>query len=108
MEGTTVDQFLSRLDNPPVGLLKVDTEGFDIMVLEGAADEMAAGSIDLIVVECTFNLRGAPHVDALELIAMMRERRYDVVAAYSENVGRFVRGSGHSDVLFALSLKNTR
>lgn len=103
VEVTTVDDFLSKIGHPKVGLMKLDTEGFDVEVLRGSANAIAKGLIDLMVIECTFNPRGAPHVDALELIPIMRRYDYEVVAVYSSNIGRFVRGSGHSDILFARS-----
>lgn len=84
-------------------LLKIDTEGFDIRVIEGGSNAISQGQIDMIVAECTFNPRGAPHVDALELIELLRAKGFEVVAVYSENVGMFVRGSGYCDILFAKS-----
>jgi len=99
--GSTVDHFLASIGNPPVGLLKVDAEGYDIKVIQGASDCIARGAVDLAVVECTFNPRGAPHVDVLELLTTMRLLGFEVVAVYSENVGMFCRGSGYSDILFA-------
>ena len=101
VETITIDSFLEAHGWPEVGLLKIDTEGFDLHVLRGARDAFARGSIDAFVAECTFNPRGAPHVDAVDLIALSRQLGFQVVAVYSENVGRFCRGSGHSNILFA-------
>jgi FkbM family methyltransferase len=103
VEVTTVDGFLAEIGNPHVGLMKIDTEGFDMDVLRGSAHAIESGNIDLIVVECTFNPRGAPHVDVIEVVSFMRAAKYEVVAVYSSNVGVFVRGSGYSDILFARS-----
>jgi FkbM family methyltransferase len=99
--GDTLDGFLAGLGHPRVGLLKIDAEGYDLKVIEGASGCLARGAVDLAIVECTFNPRGAPHVDVLDLVPRMRQLDFEVVAVYSQNVGRFCRGSGYSDILFA-------
>lgn len=101
VETITLDSFLEAHGWPGVGLLKIDAEGFDLHVLRGAREAFARGSIDTFVAECTFNPRGAPHVDAVELMAMSRDLGFQVVAVYSEHVGMFCRGSGHSNIFFA-------
>jgi FkbM family methyltransferase len=101
VETITLDSFLEAHGWPGIGLLKIDTEGFDLHVLRGAREAFARGSIDTFVAECTFNPRGAPHVDVVELMAMSRQLGFQVVAVYSDHVGKFCRGSGHANVLFA-------
>lgn len=101
VETRTLDAVLSSLGWPEVGFLKIDTEGSDLKVLHGAAEALNRGLIDTVLIECTFNLRRAPHVDVIDVLKVMREKGFDVVSVYSENVGRFTRGSGHSNVLFA-------
>ena len=100
VETTTLDAVLDSMGWPAVGLLKIDTEGHDLKVIRGAQGALSRGLIDTVVVECTFNPRGAPHVDVLEILPTMRNFGYEVMAVYSENIGRFTRGSGHSNVLF--------
>jgi FkbM family methyltransferase len=99
--GQTLDRFIAGIGNPQIGLLKIDAEGYDIKVIQGASGCLARGTVDLAVVECTFNPRGSPHVDALDLLPRMRQLAFEVVAVYSQNVGKFCRGSGYSDILFA-------
>lgn len=48
---TTVDDFLAEHGIPRVALLKIDTEGFDIAVLRGAREAIAAKRISLIQFE---------------------------------------------------------
>jgi FkbM family methyltransferase len=48
---TTLDEFLAAHDIEQVAFLKVDTEGFDLKVLQGAAQAIAARRIKLIQFE---------------------------------------------------------
>lgn len=48
---TTLDEFLGKLMIPTVGMIKIDTEGFDLLVLRGAAESLRAGRIGIIQFE---------------------------------------------------------
>jgi FkbM family methyltransferase len=51
VEVVTLDQELSRLEIDHVDLLKIDAEGFDLNVLRGARDSLAAGRIEALQFE---------------------------------------------------------
>jgi len=51
VEVTTLDQWRDTMGNPFIDVLKVDAEGFDLHVLEGARESLDAQQIDLIVFE---------------------------------------------------------
>src|SRR5690349_10084337 len=99
---TTLDALVRNEGIERIGLLKIDTEGHDVTVLRGATESLRAGIIDLVLTECSWNPRpDAPHVDLVEMVQHLRGEGFEVVAAYSENVGNVIRGSGHANVLFA-------
>jgi FkbM family methyltransferase len=101
---TTVDAFLRAEGIERVGLLKIDTEGHDLRVLEGADTALRAGAVDLVLAECTWNPRErSPHVDGVDLVRHLRGAGFEVIASYSENVGNVIRGSAFANVLFARS-----
>lgn len=47
----TIDQFLQQSGLQNVAMVKIDTEGFDLLVLRGAANALRSGRIDLIQFE---------------------------------------------------------
>jgi FkbM family methyltransferase len=48
---STIDTFLAERNLTRIGLLKVDTEGFDINVLRGATEALRGGKIDIVQFE---------------------------------------------------------
>jgi hypothetical protein len=48
---TTVDDMMDKLRLQHLFLLKIDTEGFDILVLEGARKALTAHKIDVVLFE---------------------------------------------------------
>ena len=49
----TLDSILKDMQNPCISVLKIDTEGHDLRVLEGAQKTLDAGRIEFIQVETT-------------------------------------------------------
>ncbi|MCX5724504.1 MAG: FkbM family methyltransferase [Nitrospirae bacterium] len=47
----TIDQFVHRSEIQSVSMLKIDTEGFDLLVLRGAEQSLREGRIDLVQFE---------------------------------------------------------
>jgi FkbM family methyltransferase len=50
----TIDRFLTRADIAKVDILKVDTQGYDLQVLEGAEKSLRNGIIRCVIVELNF------------------------------------------------------
>jgi FkbM family methyltransferase len=71
---------------PPV-LLKLDVQGFELQVLDGAGT-LLPESVDYVVVECAFTqlYRGQPSFD--EVHAALGDRGYELVALVGQQVGR--------------------
>lgn len=71
----SLDEFLAQRANSHVSLLKVDTEGFDMSVLEGAARSLAEGLID--VVQFEYNWRWlANQASLLTVFNFMADKPY--------------------------------
>jgi len=96
----TLDETARSLGLSEVAFVKVDTEGHELSVLAGARQLLQEARIDLILIECTLNRRGAPHCDVCEILTVMRRYHYDVLGVYSYAEGRFIRGVGYCNVLF--------
>ena len=67
----TVDQFMQQIGVKAILMLKVDTEGFDLLVLKGAEKSLSDGIIELIQFEYNWRwlLNHACLRDVFELIA---------------------------------------
>lgn len=84
VEVTTVTDFCSENSIGYVSLLKVDTEGHDLKVLQGAASMLAASRIDFVQVEAGFGADNVTHVDFRDILAFMQERRYSLFGFYEQ------------------------
>lgn len=60
---TTLDQFSAKQGITHIDFLKIDTEGADLAVLQGAKAMLADMEIDLIQVECTVNNVNTRHIN---------------------------------------------
>lgn len=68
---TTVDIFLKETDIAEVSMMKIDTEGFDLLVLRGAENALNAGRIEVLQFEYNWRwlLNHASLRDVFDLIA---------------------------------------
>jgi FkbM family methyltransferase len=92
-----------------IDLLKSDTEGYELPVLEGALPLLEQARIRFILAECDFMTRPTdPHTYFPDLLAMLSPLGYRVVAFYTAGVDGqgwvwgnvlFMKGSARRDVL---------
>jgi FkbM family methyltransferase len=64
---TTVDSFVKDQGITGLDILKIDTEGFDLHVLRGAAETLRRGWIKVIMVECGLGRKNARFVPLNEM-----------------------------------------
>jgi FkbM family methyltransferase len=69
---------------PHIDLLKIDTQGFDLKVLQGAEKALAAKAISSILVELNFSPMYDGQARATELIDYLKERRFALVDFYEK------------------------
>jgi FkbM family methyltransferase len=96
----TVDEFCDSHGIGRIGLLKTDTEGHDVPVLQGAQNRLGSGRVDFILSECAFPGAGEDpthsHFDEIE--DYLVPFGYHVVSFYTGAVNE--RGWIWGDVLF--------
>jgi FkbM family methyltransferase len=87
VEVTTLDTYAGDSVSRQIDLLKIDTEGHEVAVLEGAEGLLSSGRISHVLAECEFE-RGPhePHGDFTEIFALLRGHGYNVVAFYCQGV----------------------
>jgi FkbM family methyltransferase len=81
----TVDEFLGKNDIASLNLLKTDTEGFDLEVLDGATDALATARIDVIVTEVGFHKEDRQHTSFSETHKFLEGFGYDLYGFYDQN-----------------------
>jgi FkbM family methyltransferase len=85
---TTVDELMSRLQWPQVDLLKIDTEGFDGRVLEGATNALAERRLGIIQFE--YNIQWALAGSTLgSVLDRLRANGYEVFALRAHSLAEF-------------------
>ncbi len=80
----TLDGFCARHALDRVGLLKIDTEGGDLAVLEGARDLLSHQKIDVIEVEAGMSPHNARHVPFEAFTAHLGARNYFLFGIYEQ------------------------
>lgn len=100
VELLTVDEFCTSRGIDQIGLLKTDTEGFDLQVLQGAETRLRNGSVDFILTECAFPgvEEDLPHSSFDEIQKYVVSLGYHVVSFYTNGVNEL--GWIWGDVLF--------
>lgn len=83
-EVTTVVDFCNENSITEVSLLKIDTEGHDLKVLEGAAAMLRDGRIGFVQVEAGFGLDNATHVDFRAILDFMQAYGYALFGFYEQ------------------------
>jgi FkbM family methyltransferase len=84
VELSTVDAEMEKHGLDRLHVLKVDVEGHEISVLEGADRALSEGRIDLILLEVRFGSSGGPWQTPLEdILEHLEPRGFRTMAAYT-------------------------
>jgi FkbM family methyltransferase len=102
VEVATVDQFASRRDLPLIDLLKIDVEGFELPVLEGAIQWLEQKRIRFVYAECVYAPHPhEPHTSFFDLHACLERHGFVFVCGYTQSFG-LKAGCSMGNVLYAL------
>jgi FkbM family methyltransferase len=95
VEIDTLDRISAAQGLPPVDLLKIDCEGYEMPILRGAATLLAAPGPRLVYCECEFHKNNGPHGDFFEIYQHLTPLGYKFVTLYTEGSGPdgFIFGS---------------
>ena len=92
VEIKTIDWFLTRYQINEIDLLKIDTQGYDLQVLQGASESFRRGSIKNVYVELNFLKLYENQADAQQITRFLTEHNFHLVDYYEK--------SRREDVLF--------
>ncbi|TNF04195.1 MAG: FkbM family methyltransferase [Deltaproteobacteria bacterium] len=84
VEVMTLGQFATNNAIKQIDLLKIDTEGLDLRVLQGAEDLLKDQKINLIQVEASMNSSNEFHVHQAEFIQYMDKLGYLLFGVYDQ------------------------
>jgi FkbM family methyltransferase len=82
VEMTTLDAFCRQTSVERIDLLKVDVQGFELSVLKGAHDTLAASKIGCIVLEISFIPLYQNQATFHDLTTLLATHRYDLMGFY--------------------------
>jgi FkbM family methyltransferase len=98
----SLDEYSRDGIDSTIDLLKIDTEGHELPVLEGASNLLERGLVKHILCECDFDpARNEPHGNFQHILAFLQPRNFRVVAFYCGGVDDV--GWHWGDVLFRYS-----
>lgn len=80
----TLDAVCESRNIPRISFLKVDTEGSDLGVLEGAATLLRAQRVDIVQVEAGMNGRNRHHVPFARFVELLEPMGYFLFGIYEQ------------------------
>lgn len=86
VEVRTVDEFVSQNKIERIDLLKIDTEGFDLIVLKGSQNILSAGKVPFVLVEVGFQPGDTRHVLFDEVQSYLAPMGYEVFGIYDQHL----------------------
>jgi FkbM family methyltransferase len=99
IEVRTLDEYAAEAIDGRIDLLKIDTEGHEVPVLEGGSGLLGAGRVAHVVAECEFEASPyGPHGNFRSILDFLHPLGFRVVAFYCEGVDDL--GWSWGDVLF--------
>lgn len=80
----TVDSMRIELAIPHIDLLKIDTQGFDLDVLQGSNDSLAQGRVSAVLVEMNFLPMYVGQANGKEIVSFLDDHGFNLVDYYEK------------------------
>lgn len=99
----TLDAYCKANSVKKIDLLKIDTEGYEINVIQGAKELISNGNISLVFCEVGFIKNDRRHTNFSELSEMLAANNYYFCGLYDVNNTEWSLGDTHGNALYAHS-----
>lgn len=96
----TIDNYCKKRKIIKIDLLKIDTEGYEFNVLEGANDMMSAGKISLIYCEIGILKKNLRNTNLGELTEWLAKKNYHFLGLYQMVTNGWKTGDYFGNALF--------
>ena len=96
----TLDHYCSTNKINKIDLLKIDTEGFELNVLKGAAGMIKAGKISFIYCETGFMKQNTRNTYFAELTEFLAAQQYYFFGLYDIDYHDWLRGNSFGNALY--------
>lgn len=100
---TTLDEYVAEHNIDEIDFLKIDTEGFEIPVLEGAKKMLEAGKIKLIYCEVCFTDQSVRSAQLYEIADHLAPYGYYFYGLYKISHIQLYKGTHYGNALFVQS-----
>jgi FkbM family methyltransferase len=79
----TLDSFCNDRNVPVIDVLKTDTEGHDLHVLQGASALLRDGRINAVLTECGFYKHDTQHTYFCDILRLLQDNSYQFYGIYN-------------------------
>lgn len=100
---TTIDEFMTGNKIGKIDLLKSDTEGFEVQVLDGAEKTLLAGKVDSIYIEVGFRDNDKQHVHWKALVDKLESYHYSFLGFFDRSLNEDLQ-LNYANALFIRNL----
>jgi FkbM family methyltransferase len=81
---SALDSIMQQEGIETISLLKIDSEGFEVPVLKGAAKALSEGRINYVLLEASIDPADTIHSSLIEIQAHLSAKGYSLVAIYDQ------------------------
>lgn len=96
----TIDSYMKHEGIAGIDLLKIDVEGYELEVLEGAKDALEKRMVKAILAECDFDPEDTQHTYFNDLCNYLRSRNFSFFGLYDVIHYERNHGIGYCNALF--------
>jgi FkbM family methyltransferase len=99
----TLDEYVSTRGIDSIDLLKIDTEGHELSVLDGGRDVLTSGLVSMIYSEVGFMNTDQRHTAFSDLNRFLEDHAYHFVGLYDLSLNSWMAGDYYGNALFVRS-----
>lgn len=95
-----LDDFVSTQRIRRIDLLKIDVEGYELLVIEGASKTLKSGKVSFIYIEVGLSKERSFHIPLPKMIEVLNEFSFEFLGLFQTNYKHVRNGFSYSNALF--------